>query len=123
MVSLGQGQGPRAERFIEESTKSGDWVLLQNCHLAKTFMTRLEQLIDGLEKDKDKVHPDFRLWLTTMPCNHFPISVLQNGIKITTEPPRGLRANMLRSYFNLSDKYLESSNKTHAFKKLVFGCV
>merc|ERR1711988_1370908 len=48
---------------------------------------------------------------------------LQNGIKITTEPPRGLRANMLRSYFKLSDKYLESSNKTTSFKKLVFGCV
>jgi dynein heavy chain len=58
-----------------------------------------------------------------MPCNHFPISVLQNGIKITTEPPRGLRANMLRSYFKLTDKYLDSSNKTPSFKKLVFGCV
>lgn len=29
-----------------------------------------------------------------MPCDYFPISILQNSLKVTSEPPRGIKANL-----------------------------
>merc|ERR1712166_627749 len=123
IVSLGQGQGPRAVGFIETAVKDGNWVFLQNCHLASTFMPQLELMIESWAEDKT-IHKDFRIFLSTMPCGHFPITILQNGVKITTEPPRGLRANMLRSYASsVSEEFVASCAKEANFKKLIMGCV
>ena len=45
----------------------------QNCHLLPKWLTTLEKLLDRLAKP----HRDFRLWLTTEPCEAFPLGVLQ----------------------------------------------
>lgn len=117
-ISLGQGQGPKAERLIRDSMQKGGWVILQNCHLAISWMSELERMVEELNEG---LHKDFRLWLTSMPSPHFPISVLQNSVKMTIEPPQGLRANLLRTYKNLDDKELDDCRKSDAYKKLLFG--
>ena len=50
-------------------------------------MPELERIVEDFS---DSLHKDFRLWLTSMPTKYFPISVLQNGIKMTMEPPQGI---------------------------------
>ncbi|VEL17305.1 unnamed protein product [Protopolystoma xenopodis] len=95
-LSLGQGQAPIATRLIREGVREGNWVFLANCHLALSWMPMLEKLVENLATDEP--HAEFRLWLSSSPNAAFPISILQAGIKITTEPPKGIRANMKRLY-------------------------
>lgn len=49
-------------------------------------MPELDKLIKQLQLQKP--HPDFRLWLSSSPHPDFPITILQAGIKMTTEPPK-----------------------------------
>lgn len=95
-LSLGQGQAPIATRLIEEGVRNGNWVFLANCHLSLSWMPQLDKLVEQM--GGEQTHGEFRLWLSSSPTPHFPISILQAGIKMTTEPPKGLRANMKRLY-------------------------
>lgn len=60
------------------------------------------------------------LWL-----GQFPVTVLQNGVKMTNEPPTGLRMNLLQSYLgnpiNDDDFYTGCPGKEVIFSKLLFG--
>ncbi|OQR87427.1 dynein heavy chain [Achlya hypogyna] len=122
LVSLGQGQGPVASALIRQCAASGDWVLLQNCHLAKSWMPQLELLLTQLRADTADVHDDFRLFLTSFPAPYFPVAVLQSSVKVTNEPPKGLKPNLRRSYEMLiSDTVLDQCVQPVPWRKLVFG--
>jgi dynein heavy chain len=61
------------------------------------------------------------MWLTSMPSEHFPVSVLQTAVKMTLEPPSGLRSNLLRTYADLDNKRLNDCVKPAEYKKLIFA--
>jgi dynein heavy chain len=106
--------------MIDEACKKGSWVLLQNCHLAKSWMPTLEKICEGFEESAH-IHKDFRLFLTSMPADYFPVPILQNGVKLTIEPPKGLRANVLRSFLTVTDEILADSSKEIAWRRIQFG--
>ena len=64
----------------------GNWVFLANCHLSLSWMPQLDKLVEQLQIEEP--HREFRLWLSSSPHPDFPISILQAGIKMTTEPPK-----------------------------------
>jgi dynein heavy chain len=122
IISLGQGQGPIAEALMKQGRLSGDWVCLQNCHLSISWLPKMEQDLEAAAEQQ--IHPEFRLWLTSMPSNKFPVPVLQNGIKITNEPPKGIKANLARTYLDMTEEEFININneaKLRTYKKLVFG--
>lgn len=109
------------QALLAECARSGKWVVLQNCHLFPSWMPSLERLVDTLATEaahaeaaraREGAHaddelsasartptisPDFRLWLTSQASDRFPKSVLQTAVKMTCEPPKGLRANLIAS--------------------------
>ncbi|EAY19693.1 Dynein heavy chain family protein [Trichomonas vaginalis G3] len=118
-MSLGQGQGEYAEQRLTEAMDRGHWLLLQNCHLAVSWLPRLEILIEKIKPEE--VNRDFRLWLTSMPSADFPVSILQRGIKMTNEPPKGIKQNLLRSMMQYDDKTLNDCAKPFEYHKLIYS--
>ncbi|TNJ26530.1 IAD-5 dynein heavy chain [Giardia muris] len=132
-LSLGQGQGAIAETLLGRSVLDGSWVCLQNCHLCLSWMTNLARFVEDLatmEADNcdstgATINHRFRLFLTSMPSPRFPQSVLSSSIKISHEPPRGLKANVLLCYSNMQEEFHDvieeqplCSNHWH---RLIFG--
>jgi dynein heavy chain len=65
-LSLGAGQAEKAISAIRNAQKSQTWVVLQNCHLAPSFMPTLDGLIEEITVDPSSAA---RIWLTTMPSS------------------------------------------------------
>lgn len=89
--------------------------MLQNCHLLASWLRTLEKILENMHKP----HKDFRLWLTTMPTDAFPMGILQRSLKVVTEPPEGLKLNIKQSYAKISDKDLDECDHS-AFRPLTY---
>ncbi|XP_050428284.1 dynein axonemal heavy chain 3-like [Adelges cooleyi] len=122
-ISLGQGQGPKAKHMITTGIATGRWVVLQNCHLAVSWMKELDRIWDE-DIIPNRIHDKFRLWLTSYPHGDFPVTLLQNGIKIINEAPKDLKSNLLRSYqsdpIGVPDFY-DSCKNVSCWKPLLFS--
>lgn len=102
-LALGQGMGAQAIEFLKTGAQRGHWVMLQNCHLLTKWLKELEKELEQITKP----NPDFRLWLTTEPTDNFPLSILQQSLKVVTEPPDGLKQNMRALFSKISEESLK----------------
>eukprot|EP01022_Parablepharisma_sp_SALTPOND_P010207 TRINITY_DN1419_c0_g1_i1.p1 TRINITY_DN1419_c0_g1~~TRINITY_DN1419_c0_g1_i1.p1 ORF type:complete len:3283 (-),score=375.81 TRINITY_DN1419_c0_g1_i1:11360-21208(-) len=112
ILSLGRSQEARIEREFNECKKSGEWLLLQNCHLGKSFNAKLEILVNSLENTVT-VHPNFRLLLTTSPADTFPSSILKTGIKYTVEADEEVKTDL-----HSETVLMDTTTKEHHWKLL-----
>ncbi|KAL8432515.1 hypothetical protein ACSSS7_004569 [Eimeria intestinalis] len=90
---------------------------LKNCHLARSWMPELHKIVECIGSSSEVaceaatsgdstsssssssgsssevlVHRNFRLFLTSLPADFFPVSVLQGCLKYALEQPRGISA-------------------------------
>ena len=120
-LALGQGQAPLANALVAAGTKNGHWVFLANCHLMLSWMNTLEKIVEGIaERSPNK---DFRLWLSSYSYPKFPISILQAGTKMVTEPPKGLRTNMTLLHNKLTQQQFSRCGVGLKYRLLLFCLV
>lgn len=106
-VALGQGQDVVAMEKLERGHKEGHWVMLQNVHLMPRWLMELEKKLDQFAQDAGGTNINFRLFLSAEPSVDIPIGLLDRCIKLTNEPPAGLKANMKRAGVHLERKKLK----------------
>jgi dynein heavy chain len=94
-VALGEGQDVVAMDRLEIGHKNGHWVVLENIHLMPRWCKDLEKKLD--EYALEGSHEDFRVFLTAEPAA-LPIGLLERSIKLTNEPPQGLKQNLKRAF-------------------------
>ena len=99
---------------------NGDWVLLENLHLATDWLLILEKFIQKIHSEG--VHDNFRLWLSTMPVDYFPVPLLQSCQKINLQTAKGIKQNALKLFNSMTESKLdECKNNSKAYKKLFYS--
>ena len=122
-ISLGQGQEVVAEAAMAKAYGEGHWVVLQNVHLVKNWLPKLEKLI---EEQSEGANETYRLFLSADPAptraaHIIPQSILETSIKITNEPPTGIFANLHKALDNFNQDTLEMCSKEAEFKSILFS--
>ncbi|NXY54865.1 DYH9 protein, partial [Callaeas wilsoni] len=122
-VSLGQGQEVVAEQALDLAAKEGHWVILQNIHLVAKWLSSLEK---KLEQHSEGSHRGFRVFMSAEPApcpeSHLiPQGILENSIKITSEAPTGMHANLHKALDNFSQDTLEMCSQEKEFRSILFA--
>lgn len=92
-VAMGSQEGiSLADQAIASATKTGNWVLLKNVHLALSWLGQLDKRLHSL-----KAHPNFRLFLTMETNPKVPVNLLRLSRVLMFEPQPGIKANLQES--------------------------
>ena len=118
-VSMGENQEKAAAYYIERAIESGDWVLLQNCHLGLAYMAELDSLLKNA--NEEDFHPTMRIWLSCEPTDKFPVGLLHQSFKVTNEPPNGIQASMIKTFSSVVNQDKIDKYEFVEWRKLIFA--
>lgn len=116
-VAMGQGTEDLAFRCLDMGHKEGHWVILQNIHLMPKWLLLLEKRLDFYASEGSNI--DFRLFLSAEPSGDIPIGILDRSIKLTNEPPQGMKANLKRAFAQFPKE--DFNEKDPRVRSILFG--
>ncbi|NXH61319.1 DYH9 protein, partial [Rhabdornis inornatus] len=95
----------------------------QNIHLVAKWLSCLEKKLEQLSEG---CHQDFRVFVSAEPApcpeSHIiPQGILENSIKITSEAPTGMHANLHKALDNFSQDTLEMCSQEKEFRSILFA--
>ena len=81
----------------------------------------MNELVEFLSSDSMmNVNENGRIWITVEQCDDFPLGLLQNSIKVTNEPPKGIKASMHKTFTTvINQDYLEKVEH-QSWKTLIY---
>ena len=100
-IAMGQNAEKGAEEELKNCNANGEWLFLQNIHLMPKWLKTLEEKMKEIAKEKG--HEDFRLFLSAEPSGNIPVGILEKCIKLSNEPPSGLKENMKIAFSTLKN--------------------
>ena len=92
--SLGKGLEEMVNEGIAKAAQSGDWVILENLHLADDWLPSFEEKMSKWKGAE--INPRFRVWITCIPVDKFPPTILERSIKVALQPPRNIKSKIQR---------------------------
>ncbi|GAW80117.1 dynein heavy chain [Plasmodium gonderi] len=116
-ISMGEGQEIIAKEKLKNALISGSWLILQNCHLNKTFIIEVYNMLKKL----NEIEEDFRLFLTLEPDGEFPICILHGSIKISTSLSRGIKNNMRKIYKDIVKEDILEKIDDEKYRKIIYS--
>ena len=116
-VAMGEGTENLAMTCLDHGHKEGHWVILQNIHLMPKWLLQLEKKLDSFASEGSNI--DFRLFLSAEPSREIPIGILDRSIKLTNEPPQGMKANLKRAFVQFPKD--EFNEKDPRVRSILFG--
>lgn len=118
-IAMGQNAEKGAEEELKNCNANGEWLFLQNIHLMPKWLKTLEDKIKEIAKEKG--NEDFRLYLSAEPSDYIPVGILEKSIKLTNEPPSGLKENMKIAYSTLKNAEGVSQQDDPRRCAIIFG--
>jgi len=108
---------------METAAKSGDWVLVENIHLAPDWLPALEALVTETTKDP-KINQGFRVFFSTIQMDDCSPHLLRKSIKISLQQPTGIKKKLEKNFQYVDEKeggFRRSHFFTTMYKNLHFG--
>ncbi|KJP89460.1 hypothetical protein AK88_00903 [Plasmodium fragile] len=116
-ISMGEGQEIIAKEKLKNALISGNWLILQNCHLNKNFIIEVYNMLKKL----NDIEEDFRLFLTSEPDDEFPICILHGSIKISTSLSSGIKNNMRKIYKDIVKEDILEKIDDEKYRKIIYS--
>lgn len=82
---------------MAKAAQNGDWIILENLHLVEDWLPTFEEKMNKWKGPE--LNARFRMWITCVPVDSFPATILEKSIKVALQPPRTIKTKMERMLF------------------------